>query len=164
MKVLAIDPGYERLGVAVVEKPEVGKEVLLYSDCFRTSSKDDFKERLFQIGAEVERVIKEYSPDALAIEQLFFNTNQKTVMYVAEVIGAINYICKKNNLLTFEYTPLQIKNAVSGYGRSTKEQVAKMVPQLIEIRKEIKLDDEYDAIAIGLTCLASELPVYSRAN
>jgi len=156
MKVLAIDPGYERLGIAVMEKPPKGKEVLLYSDCFRTSSEDIFEERLLQIGVEVERVIKKYSPDALAIEQLFFNTNQKTAMYVAKVIGAINYISKKNDLLTFEYTPLQIKNAVSGYGRSTKEQVAKMVPQLIDIQKEIELDDEYDAIAIGLTCLASE--------
>ena len=156
MVILAIDPGYERLGVAVVEKPKAGKELLLYSDCFRTNSEDEFEERLLQIGNEVERIIKEYSPDALAIEQLFFNTNQKTVMYVAEVIGVINYICKRNSLLTFKYTPLQIKNAVSGYGRSTKEQVAKMVPQLVEIHKEIKLDDEYDAIAIGLTCLASE--------
>ena len=156
MKVLAIDPGYERLGIAVVEKPKTGKEILLYSDCFRTNSKDVFEERLLHIGNEVERTIAEHNPDALAIEKLFFNTNQKTAMYVAEVIGAISYICKNNNLLIFEYTPLQIKNAVSGYGRSTKEQVAKMVPKLIDIQKEIKLDDEYDAIAIGLTCLASE--------
>ena len=77
-------------------------------------------------------------------------------MHVAEVRGVINYLSKKNNLKLFEYSPLQIKNAVSGYGRSTKEQVAKMVPHLIEIKKEIKFDDEYDAIAIGLTCLASE--------
>ncbi|NQV93040.1 crossover junction endodeoxyribonuclease RuvC [Candidatus Kaiserbacteria bacterium] len=155
MRVLAIDPGYERLGIAVVEKKE-RKEVLLYSDCFRTNPKDVFEERLLQIGTEVERIIKEYGPDALATEQLYFNTNQKTVMYVAEVIGVINYISRKNNLMLFDYSPLQVKNAVSGYGRSTKEQVAKMVPQLIEIRKEIKFDDEYDAIAIGLTCLASE--------
>lgn len=156
MKVLAIDPGYERLGIAVIEKPKNGKEFLLYSDCFRTNPKDAFEERLLQIGDETERVIKEYAPDSLAIEQLYFNTNQKTVMHVAEVRGVINYLSKKNNLKLFEYSPLQIKNAVSGYGRSTKEQVAKMVPHLIEIKKEIKLDDEYDAIAIGLTCLASE--------
>jgi crossover junction endodeoxyribonuclease RuvC len=156
MKVIAIDPGYERLGVAIVEKPKAGKEILLYSDCFRTNPKDAFEERLLQIGTEVERIIKKYSPDVLAIEQLFFNTNQKTAMNVAEVIGVINYICRKNNLMSFRYSPLQIKNAVSGYGRSTKEQVAKMVPHLIEIKKEIKFDDEYDAIAIGLTCLASE--------
>lgn len=159
MRVLAIDPGYERLGIAVVEKGERGKEILLYSDCFRTNSKDVFEERLFQIGTEVGRVINEYNPNVLATEQLYFNTNQKTVMYVAEVIGVITYLSKKNSLSLFSYSPLQIKNAVSGYGRSTKEQVAKMVPRLIEIHKEIHLDDEYDAIAIGLTCLASERSV-----
>lgn len=159
MKVFAIDPGYERLGIAVVEKSNAEKEVLLYSDCFKTSSKDIFRERLLQIGTEIERIIKEYNPDALATEQLYFNTNQKTVMYVAEVIGVVNYISGKNKLPLFDYSPLQIKNAVSGYGRSTKEQVAKMVPKLIKIQKEIKFDDEYDAIAIGLTCLASERAV-----
>ena len=156
MRVLAIDPGYERVGIAVVEKPQKGKESLVYSDCFQTSAKEAFENRLLEIGSEVERLIIEYSPQALAIEQLFFNTNQKTAMNVAEVRGALIYICKKYGLLSFQYTPLQIKNAVSGYGRSTKKQVAKMVPQLIEIQKEIKFDDEYDAIAIGLTCLASE--------
>lgn len=156
MRVLAIDPGYERLGIAVIEKTSSKKEKLVYSNCFRTSAKEKFENRLLQIGNETERLIKEYSPRALAIERLYFNTNQKTAMNVAEVRGAIIYICKKYKLSIFEYTPLQIKNAVSGYGRSTKKQVAKMVPHLIEIHKEIKLDDEYDAIAIGLTCLASE--------
>lgn len=156
MKVLAIDPGYERLGVAIIEKSKKGKEVLLYSNCFRTDSKDVFEKRLFQIGNEIERIIKKYNPDTLASEQLYFNTNQKTAMRVSEIKGVINYLSKKHNLLLFEYSPLQIKNAVSGYGRSTKEQVAKMVQHLIEIKKEIKFDDEYDAIAIGLTCLASE--------
>jgi crossover junction endodeoxyribonuclease RuvC len=156
MKVLGIDPGYERLGIAVLEKSEKGKDSLLYSNCFITSSKESFGERLLKIGDEVERIIKKYNPNVLATEQLYFNTNQKTAMNVAEVRGVINYVSQKNNLSFFEYSPLQIKNAVSGYGRSTKDQVAKMVPRLIEIRKEIKLDDEYDAIAVGLTCLASE--------
>ena len=139
-----------------MEKRLTKKEVLIYSSCFQTAATETFENRLLEIGSEVERLITEYSPQALAIEQLFFNTNQKTAMHVAEVRGALIYICKKYGLLSFQYTPLQIKNAVSGYGRSTKKQVAKMVPQLIEIQKEIKLDDEYDAIAIGLTCLASE--------
>ncbi len=156
MRVLAIDPGYERVGTAVVEKETSKKELLLYSDCFQTSSKEMFENRLLEIGNEIERLITEYSPQALAIEKLFFNTNQKTAMRVAEVRGALIYIGKKYGLLSFEYTPLQIKNAVSGYGRSTKAQIAKMVPQLIDIQKEIKFDDEYDAIAIGLTCCASE--------
>jgi len=144
MKVLAIDPGYERLGVAVVEKTKKGKDILLYSDCFRTDPKDIFEERLLQIGNEVERIIKRHHPHALAIEQLYFNTNQKTAMNVAEARGVICFICRKHNLVLFEYTPLQIKNAVSGYGRSTKEQIAKMIPHLVEIQKKIQFDDEYD--------------------
>ncbi|HEC32633.1 MAG TPA: crossover junction endodeoxyribonuclease RuvC [Candidatus Kaiserbacteria bacterium] len=156
MKVIAIDPGYERLGIAVIERIKKEKEILLYSDCFTTDIKDKFEERLFQIGNEIERIIKKYNPNTLASEQLYFNTNQKTAMRVSEVKGVINYLSKKHNLFLFEYSPLQIKNAVTGYGRSTKEQIEKMIPHLIEIQKEIKLDDEYDAIAIGLTCLASE--------
>ena len=156
MRILAIDPGYERMGVAVVEKNNSKKDELVYSECFRTSVKDEFNDSLLEIGNEIERLIKEYSPNALAIEQLYFNTNQKTAINVAKVLGVITYVCKKYSLTSFEYSPLQIKNAVTGYGKSTKKQIAKMVPQLIDIRKEIKLDDEYDAIAIGLTCLASE--------
>ncbi len=156
MKVIAIDPGYERLGIAIIERIKKEKEILLYSDCFTTNLKDKFEERLFQIGNEIERIIKEYKPNTLASEQLYFNTNQKTAMRVSEVKGVINYLSKKYDLQSFEYTPLQIKNAVTGYGRSTKKQMAKMIPHLIEIQKEIKLDDEYDAIAIGLTYLASE--------
>ncbi len=156
MLVLAIDPGYERIGIAVIEKDAKWKDILIYSDCFKTDSKDKFENRLLQVGEEIARLIEEYSPDALAIEKLFFNTNQKTAMNVAEVRGALIYIGKASKLTLFEYTPLQIKNAVTGYGRSTKEQIAKMVPNLIKINKEIEYDDEYDAIAIGLTCLASE--------
>ncbi|MEX0652190.1 MAG: crossover junction endodeoxyribonuclease RuvC [Candidatus Paceibacterota bacterium] len=160
MRVLSIDPGYERLGIAIIEKTNTPKDTLLYSDCFRTDTQDSFKDRLLQIGLEIERLIETYSPNVIAIEQLFFNTNQKTALSVTEVIGVITYIAKKENLLIFEYTPLQIKSAVSGYGKSTKEQVAKMIPHLIEIRKEIALDDEYDAIAVGLTCLASERLIF----
>ncbi len=156
MRVLAIDPGYERVGIAVIEKTNKQKDTLIYSDCFKTDPKDKFEDRLLQVGKEIERLVKKYSLNSLSIEKLFFNTNQKTAMNVAEVRGAIIYICKKNKLNIFEYTPLQIKNAVTGYGRSTKEQISKMVPNLIEIQKIIKIDDEYDAIAIGITCLASE--------
>lgn len=156
MRVLAIDPGYERMGLAVLEKNLSSKDTLLYSGCFRTSSKEKFENRLLAIGTEIERLIKKYSPQALATELLYFNTNQKTALNVAQVCGVITYISQKNNLALFQYTPLQIKNAVSGYGRSTKKQVAHMVSRLIDIQKEIAFDDEYDAIATGLTCLASE--------
>ena len=154
MKILSIDPGYERVGIAVLEKAD--KEKLVYSDCFKTSKEFSFIERLELIGQEVERVIEEYKPEALAIEKLFFNSNQKTATNVSEVRGALIYIALKNKLKVFEYTPLQIKVAVAGDGHGDKTQVITMLKNLIKIEKQIKYDDEYDAIAVGLTCFASE--------
>lgn len=156
MKIVSIDPGYERIGIAVLEKSILtkNKEVLIYSDCFLTSAKKDFPARLFMIGLEIERIIQTYQPTVLVMESLFFNSNQKTVMLVSETKGMIKYVALKNNLPVFEYTPLQIKIAVTGYGRSDKQQVIMMIKKLIFIDKKIKYDDEYDAIATGLTYFA----------
>ncbi len=155
MKIISIDPGYERVGIAIVEKNNKGKEELIYSDCFKTSKELPLSERLFLIGQEVDRIIKKYKPEAMAIETLFFTSNQKTVMGVSEARGVIIYQALFNKIPSFEYTPLQIKIAVTGYGRGDKKQVISMVNNLIKIEKEIKYDDEYDAIAVGLTHLAS---------
>lgn len=156
MKILAIDPGFERVGIAIIEKTSTKKDVLIYSTCFKTSAKIPFPERLKNIGLEVEKIIKKHKPIALAIEKLYFTSNQKTVMGVSEARGAIIYVAAKNNLSVYEYTPPQIKVAVTGYGKASKEMVMSMVPKLINIQKDINSDDELDAIAIGLTCLACE--------
>jgi crossover junction endodeoxyribonuclease RuvC len=156
MRIFAIDPGFERVGIAIIEKTSLKKDILIYSDCFKTSAKIPFCERLKNIGVELEKVIKKYKPIALAIEKLYFTTNQKTVMGVSEARGVMVYTASKNGLAVFEYTPPQIKIAVTGYGKASKEMVMSMVPKLIDIDKKIKSDDELDAIAIGLTCLACE--------
>jgi len=165
MRVLAIDPGFERVGIAVLEKKE-GKEVLLYSDCFKTSSKLPFENRLILIGEELDRIIGVYKPEALAIETLFFNSNQKTAMRVAEARGVIMYACVSRGLALHEYTPLQVKVAVTGYGKADKEQVSFMTQKLLGIASDAQYlpvrartqtgDDETDAIALGITCLASQ--------
>ncbi|MCR4334379.1 MAG: crossover junction endodeoxyribonuclease RuvC [Patescibacteria group bacterium] len=157
MKIISIDPGYERLGIAVLEKKDNEKETLLYSDCFKTSAKLPFISRLKEIGNEIEILIKKFSPSALAIETLFLSNNQKTAMRVSEVRGAILYIATINSLDIYEYTPLAIKIATTGYGKSTKNQMIAMVPRLIKISKKVTHDDEYDAIAVGITCLASDI-------
>ncbi len=154
MKVISIDPGYERVGIAIIEKGENKKENLIYSDCFKTSREFSILERFTLIGKEIELVIKKYKPRVMAIETLFFNSNQKTVMAVSEARGIIMYQALVNKIPVFEYTPLQIKMAVTGYGRGNKKQVIAMVHHLIKIEKEIKYDDEYDAIAVGVTHLA----------
>lgn len=154
MRVLAIDPGYERLGIAVLEKKAGGKEQLVFSECFQTSKTAPFVERLHAVGVKLRKIIKEYSPDGVAIESLFFTNNQKTAMHVAEVRGVIMYEAMNNKLQFAEYTPGQIKNAVTGDGRADKKQIISMIPHLIKMDKKIQFDDEYDAIAIGITFLA----------
>lgn len=156
MRILSIDPGFERVGIAIIEKTFLQKNKLVYSACFKTSAKIPFPERLRNIGIEVERIIKKYKPEVLAIEKLYFTTNQKTVMGVSEARGVMVYVASKNGLSIYEYTPPQIKVAVTSYGKASKEMVMSMVPKLIDIKKGINQDDELDAIAIGITCLACE--------
>lgn len=153
MRILAIDPGYDRCGVAVLEKIS-GKEVLLYSDCLRSIRTDDFSIRLATICAGIEKVIAQFEPASIALEKLFFAKNQKTAMAVAETRGALLALAGGHTLPIIEYMPNQIKLAVTGYGAATKEQVIKMVPKLVRIEKNIEFDDEFDAIALGLTHLA----------
>ena len=154
MKVLGIDPGYGRCGMAVVERLQGTKEVLLYSDCVETSAKKDFPERLAIISAECMRLIKKHRPDAVALEKLYFSTNQKTAMHVAEVRGALIGTATSLDIPVFEYTPGEVKSAAAGSGSADKRQVATMLHALVKIDKKIKHDDEYDAIAVGVTHLA----------
>ncbi len=160
MRILGIDPGFERLGVAILEKNKGDrKEKVLFSECFKTSAKLDFNERLLLIGKEVKKIIKKFKPEILAIENIFLTTNQKTVMHVAEVRGVIIYEASLLGLKIFEASPPQIKIAITGYGKANKEQVMKMVKILVEVDSLVKSDDELDAIAIALTAFASERTV-----
>ena len=153
MKVLGIDPGYGRCGVAVVEKID-DKEILIYSDCIETSAKDDFTDRLTAVADGCARLIQKHAPDCIAMEKLFFSANQKTAMRVAEVRGALLNTATLASIPIFEYTPGQIKSAAGGFGGADKATVARMLHVLIKIDKKIKYDDEYDAIAVGITHLA----------
>lgn len=155
MRILGIDPGYERLGIAVLEKtPGDKKEKVLYSECFKTSSKENFNQRLLLLGKKIEEVIKEYEPEILSIESLFLNTNQKTAMRVSEARGIVIYEATKKGLSIFEASPPQIKTTVTGYGRANKGDIIKMVKLLVEVDDNKKSDDELDAIAIALTAFA----------
>src|SRR4051812_27924305 len=108
MKILGIDPGFERLGIAIVEKEKSSKEKLVFSECFRTSKDTPFPERLAHIGEELETIIKKYKPEILSIETLFIETNQKTAMKVSEARGVVIYIAAKHGMKVLEYSPLQI--------------------------------------------------------
>ncbi|MBI2099763.1 MAG: crossover junction endodeoxyribonuclease RuvC [Candidatus Vogelbacteria bacterium] len=153
MRVLAIDPGFERLGIALIDQ-ENGKEKLVFSDCWQTSAKLPFEERLRQLGEKLDQSLKKHQPDIFALEKLFFTTNQKTASKVSEVRGMLIYVAAARRVSITEFTPLQVKSAICGYGKATKNQVMTMVPKLIKLEKRPKHDDEFDAIAIGLTALA----------
>ncbi|OGG74146.1 crossover junction endodeoxyribonuclease RuvC [Candidatus Kaiserbacteria bacterium RIFCSPLOWO2_01_FULL_54_20] len=153
MLVLAIDPGYGRCGVAVVEKAE-GKERLVYSDCIETSAKDSFPVRLSEVTTACAELLRAYKPDAVALEKLFMTKNQKTAMRVSEVRGALIDLATRHGVPVFEYTPGEVKSAAAGSGSADKRAVIKMLHALLKIEKEIRHDDEYDAIAIGITHLA----------
>lgn len=153
MKVLAIDPGFERLGIAVIEKT-LGQEKILHSECFKTKSSLPFSLRLALLGGRVKKIINDFKPGALAIETLFFSTNQKTVMRVAEARGVIIYEAKRSGLRVSEFTPLEVKVAITSYGKADKIQIMSMVRKLISVPKKTVSDDELDAVAIGLTYFA----------
>ena len=154
MRVLAFDPGYERLGAAVIEKQK-SKEVLLYSDCIRTPAKLAFPARLKILGDAAEALMRDWQPAAVALEEVYFQSNAKTAMQVSEVRGVLAYVAGRAGLKVLHYTPTQVKVAVTGSGRGDKRAVAAMVPRLLALPARKRLDDELDAIAVGITCLAS---------
>lgn len=155
MKILSVDPGYDRLGVAITEK-ENGTDVLIFSSCILTDKKAPMHERLRTIGLSITKLIHDHSPTHLAIEKLFFNNNHKTVMAVSEVRGIVIYLATVSGLAIREFGPQEIKVAMTGYGKSDKKSVIDMVKRVVKNAPERALDDEYDAIAIAATCSACE--------
>ena len=143
--------------MVVLEKTKE-KEKLLYSGCIITSRQDDIGERLNVLGREFKILLEKYQPDMVAVENLFFNKNQKTAVVVAEARGVVVYLSKQAGCCLSEFGPQEIKVAVTGYGKSDKKQVVEMVKRLIPNAPDQALDDEYDAIAVGLTALARHQP------
>lgn len=151
VRILGIDPGFDRLGVCILDKSGA-KETLVYSSCITTSKKDSFGARIAQVGRELTKIVEEYAPSELAIETLFFTTNQKTIITVAEVRGVCIYVSELFNIKLYEYSPAHIKLAIAGYGKATKEDISIMVARILKIDSHNKvLDDEIDAIAVALT-------------
>lgn len=154
-RVLAIDPGFDRVGIAVLEK-----DAVLYSNCLETNRKSSHQKRLLEIGNEIKEVIDKWGPTSLAIESLFFNQNTTNALKVSEARGVILYQAAESGLRVYEYSPQAIKIAVTGYGKADKKQIETMVRKLVHVPIEDRsskrrLDDEIDAIALGITHLAS---------
>jgi crossover junction endodeoxyribonuclease RuvC len=156
MRVLAIDPGFDRMGMAVVEG-DPSKPSVVWSDCV-IPPKGEPRERLARIHEATEAAMSEYAPDLLAIESLYFTKNVSTGIGVAEARGAVLAAAGGRGLPVREYSPQQVKLAVTGYGAADKKAVAAMVPRLVKLDARKRLDDELDAIALGIAALASRYP------
>jgi crossover junction endodeoxyribonuclease RuvC len=149
MRILGIDPGFAITGYSVIEY-EGNKFKLLNSGAVTTKAGESFPKRLTKIYDELNLIIDQYQPDAIAVEELFFNQNTKTAINVAQARGVVLIIGCKRNIATYEYTPLQVKQAVAGYGRADKMQVQKMVKAILNVESIPKLDDITDSMAIGI--------------
>ena len=155
MRILAIDPGYDRLGIAVVEG-DPSKPVLVWSDCI-LPEKGTPEKRLAHIARAITKAISTYAPDTLAIETLFFGANKTTALGVAEARGVVLAAAGIAGLPIIECSPQQVKLAVTGHGNADKSAVAKMLPRLLTLPEKKRSDDELDAIAVGISALASGL-------
>ena len=153
-RVLGIDPGFDRIGVAILER-DGSKQVLLHSECIITNKKDTHDQRLLALGTRIKEVISKWKPTELAIEQLFFNQNTTSALKVAEARGVIIFQAALAELAIFEYSPQAIKIAVTGYGKADKTAIENLVRNLIRMPSTKVLDDEIDAIAVGITHLAT---------
>lgn len=149
--IVGIDPGYDRLGIAVLEKKDKEREKLIFSECVTTHKKDSESIRLHTVGNAFAKIIETYNPDEIAIEKLFFVKNISTGILVAHVCGIIKYLAKEHNIPLYEYAPTEIKVAITSHGHATKEDVHMMVARLIPLMDKKRKDDEIDAIAIALT-------------
>ena len=149
MIILGIDPGLAIVGWGVVEYSGSRFTTLGYGS-IQTPAGMETEQRLSVIYDGIKELIKTYKPDHMAIEELFFNTNQTTGIRVAEARGVIIMCAYRMGVRTFEYTPLQVKQAVVGYGRAEKKQVITMVTMFLGLQKPPKPDDTADALAIAV--------------
>ena len=151
-RILGIDPGFALVGFGVVDE-ENGRLTAVDYGVISTPKEDKFAVRLETIYDSMTQIIKTYQPDAISIEELFFFRNQTTVIPVAEARGIIVLCGRQNHIPMYEYTPLQIKQALTGNGRAEKKQIQFMVKNILGLEKVPKPDDAADAVAVALTHL-----------
>jgi crossover junction endodeoxyribonuclease RuvC len=150
VRILGIDPGIGRCGWGIVDY-EKSKFSLVDYGCVETSAGLEVSVRLAQIYDQLKNQIEAYKPEAVAVEELFFNTNAKTAFVVGQARGAILLLAAQQKLIPAIYTPLQVKMALTGYGRAEKSQIGQMVKVLLKLSSIPKPDDAADALAIALT-------------
>ncbi len=149
LRVLGIDPGTAIVGWAVLEEKDGKVESIAYGH-ISTHKDNSTAHRLLEVATDLEGIIRKYQPDESAVEDLFFFKNATTVIKVSQARGAILLTLEKLNVIISEYTPLQVKQAITGYGRAEKSQMQLMVKNILKLKEIPKPDDTADAIAIAL--------------
>ena len=152
MRILGIDPGTGILGFGVIDVDKKGKTVLVDGGVIRTPAKQPDSNRLLTIYDELHEIITELQPTVMSVEKLFFAQNVTTAMSVSQARGVVLLCGKQHGLDLYEFTPLQIKQAVTGYGKADKKQIQEMVRVILGLEEVPKPDDCADAIAAALTC------------
>lgn len=150
LRILGIDPGYAIVGFGVLDYDGRDFSVVNFGT-ITTPAGMDFEDRLEIIYRDMNEVINTYHPEAMSLEKLFFNTNHTTAIDVAQARGVILLCAKQNGVTVFEYTPLQVKNSVVGYGKAEKKQVQQMTRSLLRLKEVPKPDDTADALALAIT-------------
>ena len=150
MKILGVDPGYQRTGYAVLEAFRDSKPVLAESGVFETSADNPFPVRLVQTRDALREVIERLEPSELALEELYWSKNVKTAIAVAQARGVLLLTATEMGLDVAEYSPTALKLGLTGNGNADKDQVKYMVEQMLKLPEAKRLDDEYDAIALAL--------------
>jgi crossover junction endodeoxyribonuclease RuvC len=156
MIIFGIDPGTATTGYSVI-KMENGKPLLLEASAFLTPSDLELQDRLLILHGLLNKKIDEYSPERIVIERIFFNTNAKTAIAVGQARGVLLLIAAQRKLKVYEYTALQAKLVVTGYGRSKKKDIQEAVKKYFNLEKVIKPDDASDAVAISLCHIHKEI-------
>jgi crossover junction endodeoxyribonuclease RuvC len=154
MRILGIDPGTGILGFGVIDV-ERGNTSFVDAGVIRTPVKQEDSDRLFTIYHDLEDIIAEHKPDVMAVEKLFFIRNVTTAMSVSQARGVVLLLGKQKKLQLYEYTPLQIKQAVTGYGKADKKQIQEMVKIILKLPQIPKPDDAADALAAAICCSTS---------
>ncbi|MDR2267043.1 MAG: crossover junction endodeoxyribonuclease RuvC [Christensenellaceae bacterium] len=149
MIVLGIDPGYGTLGFGIIEISGITMRAIEYG-VIETPKKERFPRRLKFLADEINLLIDKHKPEAIAVEELFFQSNQKTAILVAEARGVVLLCAENSSAQLFEYTPLQIKQVLTGYGHADKLQIQKMVSVFLNLPTAPKPDDAADALAVAI--------------
>ena len=155
MRILGIDPGLAIVGYSIIDIVK-DENILVSSGSIQTDKNKTDAQRLLEIETDMQTIIDKYKPNVASVEKLFYFKNQKTIIPVAEARGVILATLEKNSIKIAEYTPIEVKQMITGYGRASKDEVAKIVEMSIKYNKLPKLDDTLDSIAIALC--------YGRSN